>query len=169
MPQISLIRANRAFSLPGVDRHRALIFRGAMAGLAGGFAEVVWIGLYSVATGTNGFEVARHVADAVFPGVLSSPFAPTLGLVIHFALSIGLGLVFVLPLELLGRRRPAALLPAGLVLLAAVWCINFLIILPIVSPVFPALLPVWVTLGSKLGFGAALAIALRHMSAEMAD
>ena len=49
--------------------------------------------------------------------------------------------------------------------LAAVWVINYFIILPVVSPAFVRLLPFAVTLASKLAFGVAAAIALSLFNA----
>lgn len=133
------------------------VLTGFLAGLAGGLAEVVWIVLYSATSGTSRSEIARSIADTVFPGVLHMPAAPALGLAIHFGLSAALGVLLVRPLTSAAIRRSGALLPICLGILGAIWCVNFMLILPIISPIFPTLLPVWVTLISKLLFGAALA------------
>jgi len=50
-----------------------------------------------------------------------------------------------------------ALAPVSISLLGLIWAVNFLLILPILSPAFPLLLPGWVTLASKLMFGTTLA------------
>ena len=41
--------------------------------------------------------------------------------------------------------------------LACIWAVNFLLLLPVVNAQFAALLPYSVSLGSKLLFGAAMA------------
>ncbi len=138
------------------------------AGLAGGLAEVMWIGTYSLATGRNGFEIARHVADAVFPGVLSTPVAPALGLGVHFGLSALLGLVLARLLTSVGALRFGVLLPICIGALGLIWAVNFILVLPLLDPIFPSLLPAWVTLMSKLLFGAALAGVLCQKSAKAA-
>jgi hypothetical protein len=130
---------------------------GLVAGLAGGLAEVVWIGLYSAVTSSSGFGIAAQVADTVFPGVLQMPFAPGLGLVIHFGLSIALGLLLGLPLIAFAQRKMSALLPVCLGLFGLIWVMNFMLVLPVLNPIFPTLLPFWVTLFSKLLFGSTLA------------
>lgn len=65
------------------------------------------------------------------------------------------------------RRVPARLalaseLGLALVVLAAIWKINFFIVLPLVSPEFVALLPHVVTFASKLLFAFAVAAVLRY-------
>ncbi len=133
------------------------VLLGAIAGFAGGLAEVSWIGLYSFVEDRNGFDVARQVAATVLP-VVSMPYAPMLGLMIHFGLSISLGIALVRPLMALKRR--IALAPVSIGLLGLIWAVNFLLVLPVLNPAFPMLLPAWVTLVSKLMFGTALAAVL---------
>ncbi|HLD13557.1 MAG TPA: hypothetical protein VJB18_02450 [Burkholderiales bacterium] len=53
----------------------------------------------------------------------------------------------------------------GTVALAAVWAVNFLVILPVVHPAFVYLLPYPVTLLSKLFFGLAMG---RSLAADRA-
>jgi hypothetical protein len=45
--------------------------------------------------------------------------------------------------------------------LAAVWAINYFVVLPVLSPGFVHLLPYAITLASKLAFGVAAAAALQ--------
>ncbi|HKH81889.1 MAG TPA: hypothetical protein VKA03_09865 [Methylovirgula sp.] len=159
---------NRSFAPLSIAATRPLALTGVLAGLAGGLAEVVWIGLYSGASGTSGFDVARRVADTVFPGVLQMPAGPALGLAIHFGLSAVLGLLLVRPLTSAILQRSGALLPICLGILGLIWSVNFMLVLPILNPIFSALLPAWVTLTSKLLFGAALAGVLGQRSANAA-
>jgi hypothetical protein len=69
--------------------------------------------------------------------------------------------------RLLLRRDGAGYSEYGLVILAlaAVWAVNFLIVLPYINPEFVRLLPYSVTLLSKLLFGLSAATVLRsdHM------
>ncbi len=135
------------------------VLLGAIAGFAGGLAEVFWIGLYSLVEHRNGFDVARQVADTVLRGV-TMPCEPTLGLGIHFTLSISLGIALVRPLLALKRRIALALAPISIGLLGLIWAVNFLLILPVLNPVFPLLLPAWVTIVSKVMFGITFAAVL---------
>ena len=135
------------------------ILLGAIAGFAGGFAEVAWVGLYSFVENSNGFDIARQVTGTMYPGV-SMAYAATLGLMIHFALSIGLGIALVRPLMALNRWIAVALAPVCISLLGLIWVVNFLLVLPVLNPAFLLLLPAWVTLASKLMFGATLAAVL---------
>jgi len=138
-------------------KSRSFAFIGAVAGLAGGLAEVGWITFYSGMTGTNGLDIARQVANTVIPGISPSPFSSTLGLVIHFSLSVVLGLILIRPVTALAQHRPPALAPVCLGFLGLIWAVNFIFVLPILNPDFLRLLPLWVTLFSKLLFGMAFA------------
>jgi len=135
-----------------------------LAGLAGGLAEIFWIGLYSAATHTGGFEVSRQITAAVIPACADLSIAPMLGVVIHLVLSVVLAFlcckVFIGPV--IRRLGPALILPGSMVVLAGVWVINFLVILPVINPAFITLLPFLVTLASKMLFGWAMGAVLTH-------
>jgi hypothetical protein len=137
------------------------ILLGAIAGLAGGIAEVVWVGLYCTIAGSNGFDIARQVAGTLAFVMSQTPYAPAVGLAIHFSLSILLGIALVRPLMAIVRSRSAALEPISLGLLGLIWAVNFLLVLPILNSAFPLLLPTWVSLASKLLFAAGLTAVLR--------
>ena len=136
---------------------------GALAGLAGGAAEVIWVWLYASLSAAEAASVASGVTGTVWPVLATSSAAVPLGIVIHMALAIVLGIaVAVLVPSVLPRSRPAVLEPLAVVgVLIAVWAINFLVILPIVNPAFTDLLPYGATLTSKVLFGLATASVLR--------
>ncbi|MBI3569841.1 MAG: hypothetical protein HY082_01870 [Gammaproteobacteria bacterium] len=144
-----------------------------LAGLAGGLAEVIWIASYSLAVGAEGWQVARAVAEVVVPGGALSPSAPAIGIVIHFLLSIALAGMFAvcLSIPVLRHRSIAVTVTLGTVALAAVWAVNFLVILPVVHPAFVHLLPYPVTLLSKLFFGLVMgwSLAAARGTATVAD
>ena len=144
----------RNFMKPHLSRARSVL----LAGLAGGLAEVIWIASYSLAVGAEGWQVARAVAEVAMPGGALLPAAPAMGIVIHFLLSIALAGVFAMCLSIpvLRHRSTAVTVTIGMVALAAVWAVNFLVILPVVHPAFVHLLPYPVTLLSKLFFGLAM-------------
>ena len=83
-----------------------------LAGLAGGFVEILWIALYTSLTSGSGVEVARWVTATAYPSVAGLPAAPAIGIAIHLALSVALAVVFVrLHLDSIrkahgGRRGP---------------------------------------------------------------
>jgi hypothetical protein len=60
------------------------------------------------------------------------------------------------------RRSAASLYAVSLATLAAVWAMNFFVVLPVVSPMFVNLVPYSVSLISKLLFGLAAAETLRR-------
>ena len=126
-----------------------------IAGLAGGLSEIFWIGMYSAITHTGGLEISRQITATLIPVWAGLSIAPLLGVVIHLALSVALAfLCCTVFIEPLGRRfGHAGILPGSMAVLAGVWVINFLVILPVINPAFVTLLPFLVTLASKMLFG----------------
>ena len=139
-----------------------LLTIGLFAGLAGGTAEVVWVGLYSGVTGTSGANVAEQVAASLIPSAAGLPSAPLLGIAIHMLLSIALGLAFAATIWRLAvpRLGTAALMATATLSLALVWAINFFVVLPVLNPGFITLLPYGITLASKVLFGIAMGTVL---------
>jgi hypothetical protein len=132
------------------------------AGLAGGIAEIVWVGLVGAQASGGAVEVARQVTATVLPSAGTLAMAPFAGVVIHLLLSVLLAFVFW---RLLWRPFAAHLKPVeaglcGLGSLAVVWLVNFIVVLPALNPAFVTLLPLWATLISKLLFGAAMTAVL---------
>ena len=144
------------------SRNQDILRTGLCIGLAGGLAEIVVVWLYSVATGGDAALLARAVAAAVG---LSGASAAT-GVAVHMALAgmIGVGLAAVLRV-VAGKGAPdRVVFPFMLGSLAAVWAVNFFVLLPAISPGFVHLLPYALTLASKLAFGLAAAAAVRGLS-----
>jgi hypothetical protein len=144
-----------------------LLRDGATAGIAGGLAEVLVIALYSATSDTSLATVGRQIAAAVG---LDSNSALT-GLWVHLALSAALGIALMFAWNRLATisTGPAALYLFASVTLAAIWAINFFIVLPVLSPAFVTLLPYTVTLVSKLMFGGAAARTAQRMIAARAS
>ncbi len=136
---------------------------GALGGIAGGCAEIAWIALYGAATGTPTDPVARGVVTSIVPALTTSAWAPSLGIAIHLGLAIALGVVLALGLRLVSRQVGAGRFDFSLVMLAlaGVWAVNFFVALPELNPAFISLLPLGVTLLSKLLFGVAAAAVFR--------
>lgn len=139
---------------------------GALAGLAGGAAEVAWILLYSSLGDTQGTAVAQGVTATFSSAVADSPASAALGVAIHMMLSVLLGMaVAVAAQALLLRSRSALLEPCFVVVsLIAVWAFNFFVLLPVINPEFVHLLPLGVTLASKVSFGVAAALVMSAAS-----
>ena len=131
-----------------------------VAGLCGGIAEIAWIALYGATSGIGGWEIAREVTATVAPPLAYSAAAEATGLAIHLILAIGVAAAFVAALRVAPLMEFGTLLTVAAVALAAVWAVNFLLVLPEWNPRFVALLPLGVTLTSKLLFGLAMATAL---------
>lgn len=136
---------------------------GALAGFAGGLAEIVWVTLYGAVTGTPVAPVARGVAISLFPALTAIPWSVTLGILIHMGLAIGLGMALALAFRFASRgfRIGESVFGLTLLALAGVWAVNFLIVLPRINPAFVHLLPYAVTLFSKLLFGFSAASVFR--------
>ena len=144
-----------------------VIKRGFLAGAAGGLAEILWVSLYAVATGGDAAILARGVTTAA--GVTAfMPAAPvTMGIAVHMTLAVLLGIAVAGLWQVLARRgsRVSSLYAVTIAALAAVWAINFFVILPAISPAFAHLVPYSVSLASKLLFGLAAAETLRRCGA----
>ena len=143
-----------------------LLTIGLLAGLAGGAAEVAWVGLYSGVMGTSGVAVAEQVTASVIPAAASLPSAALLGIAIHMLLSVALGVIFAATIWRLAAPMlgPAALMATAAVSLALVWKINFFIVLPVLNPAFITLLPYGITLVSKVLFGIVMGSVLLRSS-----
>jgi hypothetical protein len=136
---------------------------GILAGLAGGVAEIAWIGGYVALTGASGAAVARGVTAAFLPGLADQPVGIGLGIAIHMVLALGLGIAVAAAFSTPILRRIGDWPRGTLVVLTlgAVWAFNFLVVLPLLEPGFLTLLPLAATLMSKLLFGVAAATTLR--------
>jgi len=140
---------------------------GSLAGVAGGLAEVAWICGYAAVTNSDAALVARGVTETVRFGQSGMPVLN--GLAIHMALAAVLGVGLALAIRsaapaLRGARLYAALAAA----LAAVWAVNFMIVLPLINPQFVDLIPYSVSFISKILFGVAAATALQWTQAPRA-
>lgn len=141
------------------------LFRyGMLAGAAGGLAEVIWVYLYSAATGGDAAILARGVTTAAGVSALLPSAPAATGVSVHMALAVLLGLALTGLWQSVAafRRDVASLYAVSLLALAAVWAMNFFVVLPVVSPAFVSLVPYSVSFISKLLFGLAAAETLRR-------
>jgi len=145
---------------------RATLTTGMIVGLVGGAAEVVWIGLFAGIGGGTASDVARGVTETVAPALAAGPGAIAFGIAVHFALAAILGVAVVIGLGRVFPKLAGTLTEAAMVvaLLAAIWAINFLVILPVVNPGFVHIVALPVSFVSKLLFGVTAAFVLRMRS-----
>jgi hypothetical protein len=129
--------------------------RGVVAGAAGGIAEIIWIFVYASATGRDVASVARGVTTATGVNLLLQGSRAAFGVAIHMMLAVTLGTALAFSWAALSRRWPQQISPYAIlpVVLAGVWAINFLIVLPLIDPNFVQIVPYPVSLVSKLLFG----------------
>lgn len=133
-----------------------------LAGFCGGMAEVIWIGFYSLFNDPELSNIASAISQTISLNNLNSQIAPLIGLIIHLCLSVLLAIAFgftVLPFIQRLSNNFSTLI-ASLITLTIVWKINFFILLPVWNPDFINLLPLHVTLLSKLLFGLSMGIIL---------
>lgn len=138
---------------------------GALAGAAGGLAEIAWVSLYAFASDTSPALVARGVTTAAGVSALLPADAVTLGVGVHMGIAVMLGIALAFVWRAMSASRnvnPFSFMAAAL---TGVWAINFFVVLPIVSPAFISLLPYSVSLISKLFFGLAAGGVLRLLAA----
>lgn len=146
-----------------------IIRHGIVAGAAGGFAEIAWVTLYAGATGADPATVARGVTTAAGVSALFPTDPVALGVAVHMALAVTLGIA----LSFGWRALPSHRLDIGgpfsfmLVALIGVWAANFFVVLPVISPAFIHLVPYSVSLMSKMLFGLAAAEAFRRQHASV--
>lgn len=136
---------------------------GVLAGAAGGMAEMAWVSIYAQATGANAASVARGVTTAAGLIAAVPQGSVATGIAIHMALATALGIALALAWRALALR-PERGNPYGfaLAVLAAVWAMNFLVVLPAIGSDFVTLMPYPVSFVSKLLFGAAAAEVMRR-------
>ena len=135
---------------------------GAVAGLAGGAAEIAWILLYSGLGTVDGNSVAQGVTATFSSSLAVSSLGVTLGILIHMMIAILLGIAIALVSgKFLPEARSVLLEPCFVVTgLVCVWTVNFNLILPVINPDFVHLLPLEASLASKVFFGMAAALVL---------
>lgn len=136
---------------------------GALAGAAGGVAEIVWISLYAAVAGVDVAPVARGVGEAF--GIPLAAASAGLGLAIHVGLAVALGVALAFGwkaarLRVARAREQHTRYAATVLALTIVWAVNFFVVLPLISPGFVQLLPYQISLVSKLLFGLAVAATL---------
>jgi hypothetical protein len=149
-------------NFPERSRFGFSLIRILFAGLAGGIAEILWIGVWSAATPLQLTTVASEITRTVFPGMAETVIATETGLMIHLVISMAIGLAFVWALEkhLARHYGGIGILVGSVTLLTLIWTINFLVVLPVLNPAFVTLMPYTVSLGSKTLFGLAMGAVL---------
>jgi len=141
------------------------IKRGILAGAAGGVAEIIWVSLYATVTGGDAAILARGVTTAVGVTALLPTASVAMGVTVHMALAVLLGIaVACLWQGMAPRHGVSGGYASVLAALAAVWVINFFVLLPAISPAFVHMVPYAVSLTSKLLFGLAAAETLRRFA-----
>jgi len=145
-----------------------MLRNGVLAGAAGGLAEVAWVSLYAVLTGTNAAAVAHGVTTAVGATALLPDDAVMLGIAIHMTIAVTLGIALAAAWQVVAKYTSSTRAQYGFVVAAliGVWAMNFFVVLPVISPNFIHLAPYAVSFVSKLLFGIAAAEVLRRAATQ---
>jgi hypothetical protein len=100
----------------------------------------------------------------------TSAWAVELGVLIHLCLAVALGIGLAFGIRLILRRLETlrSQFAFTVLILTAVWAMNFLVVLPHINPAFVHLLPYSVTLLSKMLFGLAAATTFHARRAQRA-
>ncbi|HSS64489.1 MAG TPA: hypothetical protein VLS27_08640 [Gammaproteobacteria bacterium] len=132
---------------------------GALAGLAGGTAEIAWVLLYSSLGGSDAAVVAQGITSTFSSGAATASSSVILGMAIHMLIAVLLGIAIVISVQaLLPRSRSLLLAPCMIVAsLVGVWALNFMLVLPLINPDFVHVIPLEASLASKVFFGVAAA------------
>ena len=148
---------NHEFLIPPYST-KSIIKMGALAGLAGGLAEVGWICFLSATGQVSAVAVAKGVTAAIAPSLATHSFGIVMGLGFHLAIAMALGAVMLVLWARLFSVSFSKWWGASfaLVTLATVWAVNFHVVLPVLSPQFLDLVPQGLGLVSKLLFALAL-------------
>jgi hypothetical protein len=126
--------------------------------MAGGLTEILWISIYSHISSISALNIARQISVTILPFTADSFYAPMLGVFIHLILSVLLAIAFTATIlkPAMLKYGSTGIMLSSFTILAIVWLINFLIVLPIINPSFTALMLVIITLAPKLLFGIAM-------------
>lgn len=135
---------------------------GALAGIAGGLAEIAWILLYSKLGNIDGSLVAQGVTSTFSGSLAVSSAGVTLGIIIHMMIAILLGIaIATFSRILLPPTRFKLMEPCFVIsILIGVWALNFHLVLPVINPEFVHLVALETSLASKVLFGMAAAFVL---------
>lgn len=133
-----------------------------IASLAGGVAEIAWVGLYASFTPLTTATVAREVTASLLPAFAAGTTGVWLGVLIHMLLAVALGYAFAHALwkPFARPRGMVATLAISVLTLTTVWTMNFFVVLPVLNPVFITLMPYPMTFASKMLFALAMAVTL---------
>jgi hypothetical protein len=131
--------------------------------LAGAFSTTVWAFPQSI----------PQTANLTAPTSALDPVALALGVAIHFAFSVGLGLVFIALANRLGLRSTRSLLLAGVLFM---WAESGISIWAVIHTLFPAnmsilfsAVPFWASFAGRTAFGLVLAAQYARMWTQSSE
>jgi hypothetical protein len=131
-----------------------------IAGLVGGTIEILWLMFFTRFLPINLAEVARETALSVYIFSQTSEWLIFWGIGVHLALSSAVAVLFAYIMnrapDILQRHTFIPLL--SILFLLMIWIVEFIMILPILSPRLIELLPLSATLISKFLFGYGMGI-----------
>ena len=128
-----------------------------LAGIAGGTVEIIWVLLYSFGSPLQASSVAEEVTRSFLPQ-MAGVTAVLAGVLIHYFLAMLIaGVAAIAYLRVFaGDIDETTMLATSIAALVAIWTVNFFFVLPVVNPNFVTLMPLGITLVSKILFGLAM-------------
>lgn len=154
---------SEAAAYSGAKALQRWLLAGVGAGLAGGFAEVVFMSVYGSLAGMSGEGLLSLITYTFFGAAFSfGPFGAVSGLVIHLFLSAGIGVFFGASMYAMHRGADRAsygrVAVSGVVALTGIWAFNFFVLLPQINPQFVSFVPLTAAFFSKLMFGVSVGV-----------
>lgn len=144
--------------------NKTALVRGAAGGAVGGLLMAIWSMTAIALTGTGFWTPINLIAHTAFPsaplgGTFSAP-ALVIGLVIHFAVAIGFGVVFAALMTPARGRRPTTATSAGfgLVYGLVIWLVMHFAVWPAADVVAASAFSLWVFAVGHLIYGLSLGL-----------
>jgi hypothetical protein len=149
---------------PPVAESDSSVRRWLVPGLAAGAAFLGFEMVAGAATGTTAWAFPQSIVQTVglaAPNDALDPASLLLGMTIHMAFSVGLGVIFVALAQRLGLRGTGRLLVAGVLFM---WLESAISIWAVLHTLFPSTLPIlfdavpfWASFVGRTMFGVVLA------------
>ncbi len=126
-----------------------------VSGLFGGLAEVLWIYLYCLQSDVSLQQISNEIVLAVHLASTNQ----YQGLLIHFALSIIIGIAYgKIVLRRIDTNNLGLMLIVSTIIFACIWMCAFKIILPHLNMDMVTIVPYYISLPSKILFGACMTL-----------
>lgn len=126
-----------------------------IAGVAGGIAEIAWMYIYSINNQLTLKDIANEISATL--NIHTSNYL--IGLCIHMTLSALIGIGYgKLIFQRMSKHNISLVALGAMLLVFSIWLVNFKVILPMVNIQMKNIVPEYISLISKMLFGAGMTI-----------